>query len=205
MNKTLLETYNEIASDFYEDHKNDHWSNLRVQTFASYFKPGAKIMDIGCGPGIKSDVLLAKGLDVYGTDFSLEMIRIARENYPHGRFDVLDINNVAGLQETFDGILAFAVLLHLPKTTTAGIVKDLVSKLNPSGFLMVAVKTQRPNEKDEVIVTEDDYGYAYERFFSFYKHEEMRSYLTEAGLEICHHERFPPAEKSWSIFIGRNL
>jgi hypothetical protein len=68
---------------------------------------------------------------------------------------------------------------------------------------MVAVKTLGADRVGEKVVTEDDYGYSYERFFSFYTGDEMRGYLRDAGLLVCYDERFPPTGKSWTILIAQ--
>lgn len=203
MSDELRTTYDKIANDFHEDHKNDKWSHIRVQLFATYFNPGDSVLDIGCGTGIKSRILADEGLAVHGTDFSPGMVATAREHYPNVRFDVLDIKDVGSMPDQYDGILAFAVLLHLPKAETPGVVRDLVDRLKPGGKLMVAVKTVGPNGAGEAVVTEDDYGYEYSRFFSFYTSAEMRGFMENAGLSICYDEAFPPTGKAWSVLIGR--
>lgn len=199
----LKETYDKIATNFHADHLRDYWSVLRVRTFATYFPKGAKILDVGCGTGIKSQILRDEGMDVYGVDFSPGMIEVARANAPDIRFDVLDIHDVHRLPDQYDGILAFAVLLHLPKSKTANVVRDLADRLKPGGCAMIAVKTTGDRPGDEQVITENDYGFEYSRFFSFYTPDEMRRHVTDAGLSICSDEIFPPTGKSWSIMVAR--
>src|SRR5262245_33072496 len=44
------------------------------------------VVDLGCGGGILSEIMAAVGFDVLGIDISEEMIALARERVPRGRF-----------------------------------------------------------------------------------------------------------------------
>jgi 2-polyprenyl-3-methyl-5-hydroxy-6-metoxy-1,4-benzoquinol methylase len=50
--------------------------------------PGARVGDIGCGPGRITTHLHALNLDVFGVDLSPRMVAVARNAYPHISFDV---------------------------------------------------------------------------------------------------------------------
>lgn len=205
MTENLLDTYNKIANDFYEDHKNSDWQWVRAKLFATYFPVGAQILDVGCGPGIKSKVLLESGMQVHGIDFSENMITLARQNCPQGTFEVCDVRNIAQVQSLFDGVFAFAVLLHFPKTEARKIVTDMVQKLKPGGYIFLAVKARREGGPEEEVKTESDYGYDYQRFFSYYTLEEIIDYLKAAGTSIVYQEAYAPEfrpGRDWHLVIG---
>ena len=44
--------------------------------------PGKKILDIGCGPGVFTARSAQAGADVIGVDFSEQMIRVAKDQFP---------------------------------------------------------------------------------------------------------------------------
>jgi hypothetical protein len=75
----------------------------------------------------------------------------------------------------------------------------MVSRLVPRGLLYIAVKAQRPGNPEEEIVTENDYGYDYERFFSYYTLDEMRAHLERLGLSFVHAE----VSQDWMQIIAR--
>ena len=52
------------------------------------------------------------------------------------------------------------------------------------GYLYLAVKEIRPGKKDEKVEIEDDYGYIYKRFFSYYYMEELESLLKNCKMKI---------------------
>lgn len=101
-------------------------------------------IDIGCGPGNSTEVLLARfpGAAVRGIDSSPDMLQAARKRLPDVRFEQRDI---AGWDEAgpFDVILANAVLHWLPDH--AHLFPALVDKLAPGGSLAV----QMPDNLDE--------------------------------------------------------
>jgi 2-polyprenyl-3-methyl-5-hydroxy-6-metoxy-1,4-benzoquinol methylase len=199
----LKSTYDRIAEDWHRDHLKDDWWIEGTDAFASFLKPGATILDVGCGAGLKSHYLMQKGFKVTGIDFSEKMIELAKREVPAGTFYVMDMNDMNHLPGTFDAVFAQAVLLHVPKEKIRGVVRSLAEKINDGGYLYVAVKRQRENEPDESILVENDYGYAYERFFSYFTMVEMESYLKNLGLEICYENNDANGKKTWIQIIGK--
>lgn len=199
----LKATYNRIAEDWFGDHHGDTWWIEGTDKFISFLKPGSLVLDVGCGAGVKSQYLLDKGLKVVGIDFSEKMIEIAKREVPSATFHVADIKNLSGLQESFDGILAQAVLLHIPKIEADGVVKGLRDKLHNGGYLYIAVKEKRESGKEEEILKENDYGYEYERFFSYFTLPEIKSYIADAGMEMCYENVALSGHTNWIQVICR--
>ena len=165
----LKSTYNRIASDWSKDHQEDTWWVEGTNKFVSLLKSGNLVLDVGCGAGVKSEYLINKGLKVVGIDFSEKMIEIAKQRMPDNKFLAVDILEPIKIKEQFDGIFAQAVLLHIPKKDIKRVISNLVSILKPKGYLYIAVKGLKDGQEEEKIIKENDYGYEYERFFSFYE------------------------------------
>ena len=203
MNQDLKATYNRIAADWFKDHNQDTWWIEGTDSFISLLQPGASVLDVGCGGGVKSKYLLEKGLQVTGIDFSENMIKIAKDFVPAAKFSVADITKPLDFPELFDGIFAQAVLLHIPKKEIGGVLKNVIKVLKPEGYLYVAVKSPNPGQKEEEIVKENDYGYEYERFFSFYTLEEMLDHLKECGMTIVHDQVNRTGHTDWVQIIAK--
>jgi len=90
------------------------------------WKPGDRVLDVGCGPGrVTMEVLLPRlpadfGLLV-GADISAEMVEYATETYTHSKlrftqFDLAkDIGKTSQLQpSSFDKIFSFNCLHFIP-------------------------------------------------------------------------------------------
>lgn len=206
-NNNLKNTYNKIAEDWHKDHEKDDWWQEGTDKFISYFNKGDSILDVGCAGGVKSKYLINKGLKVSGIDFSEKLIEIAKKEVPSGDFSVMDINDIDKLKKKFDGIFIQAVLLHIPKEKVEGVLKKIVEKLNLGGYLYVAVKEKREGGVEEEIKKENDYGYEYERFFSYFSLDEVKTYFKNVGVKMIYEKEEPPSratrKTNWIQGIGK--
>lgn len=82
----LKETYNRIAEDWATDHAADTWWIEGTDKFCSFLEPGASVMDVGCGAGLKTKFLSDRGFQARGSDFAPKMIEAAKRKYPGLRF-----------------------------------------------------------------------------------------------------------------------
>ncbi len=198
----LKETYNRIAEDWHRDHQKDDWWVEGTDAFIALLGAGKSVLDVGCGAGVKSHYLASKGCQVTGIDLSESMIAIAKREVSEADFRVLDMREVGVLEDLYDGVFAQASLLHIPKAEAPDVIKALAAKLKPHGAIYIAVKEQRANNPSEEVVTENDYGYEYSRFFSYYTLEEIESYCREAGLTPVQNA-LPQGAAKWVQVIAR--
>lgn len=199
----IKETYDFIAEDWHKDHQSDDWWQEGTDEFAKLLPTGGAVLDVGCGSGVKSQYLLDKGLRVTGTDISEGMIVIAKREVPEAEFFVSDMRDLDTHAEKYDGILAQASLLHIPKNEAGEVVKKLASLLNPGGVLYIAVKSKREGGVDEEVKEENDYGYSYKRFFSYFTVSEIEGYMKDAGLNIITSASNPSGNTDWIQVIGQ--
>ncbi len=199
----LKETYNRIAEDWVLDHNDDDWWQAGTDHFLSLLTKKANVLDVGCGGGIKTKYISEKGHCVLGIDFSEKMIEIARRENPEVEFAVIDMYDMDKIEETFDGIFAQAALLHIPKTRALEVLTKMKDKLNEDGLLYLAVKGIREDGTEEDIVRQNDYGYEYERFFSYFKLEELKAYFDQLGLLVIREEDKKSNKTNWIQIIGK--
>jgi SAM-dependent methyltransferase len=105
----------------------------------------AKILDLGCGNGLLARVLAEGGFQgsYTGLDFSSQLLETARQNVPKSCpfiFIQADLSTIDWdadfVDETFDHILAFATLHHLPgNSIRQRLVHDLHAHLVGGGYL----------------------------------------------------------------------
>ncbi len=201
----LKTTYNQIAEDWHQDHFQDNWWAGGVDRFVKLVGVGGLVLDVGCGAGLLSKYLVAKGLSIIGIDFSESMIKIARQEVPAWTFSVMDLNDVGALNYIFDGIFAQAVLLHIPKREVGKKLAELVKKLKDGGYCYAAVKEKRADGPEEEVRREEDYGYPYERFFSYFTLGEMQGYMKNVGLEIVYENVASHGSTRWIQIIGKKV
>jgi SAM-dependent methyltransferase len=102
-------------------------------------EPGAKVLDLACGPGDYADVLSQAGYQVTGIDSSLEMIRWARSRN-QGDFHHLGFTEIDQLDDIFQ--CAYCIgnsLSYLPNEDLPPFLKDLSQRLQPQGYFVLQV------------------------------------------------------------------
>lgn len=176
----LKQTYETIADDYYSDHVDDAWDDDFIEIFSQLVGKDAHVLDLGCGPGIEIKKLTGKGLKPYGFDLSKKFLEIAQRENPTVEFTQGDMRHLPYADVQFDGVFAKASLLHIPKRDIKTVIDEISRVLKPNGVLHVAVK-QGDTEKKE---TEDDYGYEYTRFFSYWSPDEFKDFITASGYSL---------------------
>ncbi|WP_339039338.1 class I SAM-dependent methyltransferase [Bradyrhizobium symbiodeficiens] len=122
--------------------------STRLRGFLALLPPGGAILELGCGAGNHSAVMLAEGFSVRATDGSPEMAEIASQRLGHPveamRFDQLEAH------EAYDGVWASACLLHVPRGELAGILARIHLALKPSGVFYASYKMGESDGRDSL-------------------------------------------------------
>jgi ubiquinone/menaquinone biosynthesis C-methylase UbiE len=77
-------------------------------------KPGARVIDLGCGSGTFTALLTRAGYDCVGLDISAKLLEVGRRKHPRIAFVAGDIEHLPFPAESFDGALLSGVLHHFP-------------------------------------------------------------------------------------------
>ncbi|MEO5821005.1 MAG: class I SAM-dependent methyltransferase, partial [Vicinamibacteraceae bacterium] len=103
---------------------------------------GATILDAGCGSCAKSELLAARGLQVVGTDFSAEALKLAEETVKaRGFADRItlrqgDLTQLPFTDGEFPYVICWGVLMHVPEVGKA--LSELARVLAPGGQLVLS-------------------------------------------------------------------
>jgi SAM-dependent methyltransferase len=98
-------------------------------------RTGAAI-DVGCGSsGRIIALLLARGFEVEGLDFSGEMLALARPKHPDVLFHHADICTWE-FPRRYDFISAWQSIWHVPLAQQPAVLEKLCAALNPGGVLI---------------------------------------------------------------------
>ena len=134
----MTETYyNDNFKEFTGSTLNLDLSEL-YSRYIKYLKHGARILDMGCGPG--RDLLFFKqnGFSVSGIDNAGKFVNFARE-YSGCSVSLMDFREVS-FSEEFEGIWACASLLHLNKDELQNVLERSVKALKPEGVFYMSFK-----------------------------------------------------------------
>ncbi len=194
---SLRDTYNRIAKDYVVDHGKDTWDNDYIKYLAEALSKNSKVLDLGCGPGFDTAKLLKKGLIVEGFDLSDDLLEIARRLNTKTTFTQGDMRKLPYDNDSFDGVFAKASLLHIPKRDISKVLSEISRVLKPNGYVHIAVK----GGEGEGTLIEDDYGYEYRRFFSYWKMEDFIKELEEQKFYLVRSEIWRKTELSYTIWV----
>lgn len=163
----------ESTLQFYRDNAEAYagWAkapSTRLRGFLALLPPGAAILELGCGAGNHSAVMLAEGFSVRATDGSPEMAEIASRRLGHPveamLFDELDAH------QAYDGVWASACLLHAPRDELAGILGRIHRALKPSGVFYASYKMGESDGRDSL-----------GRYYSYVSPEWLEATYASAG------------------------
>jgi ubiquinone/menaquinone biosynthesis C-methylase UbiE len=199
----LRETYDHMAKDWTSSPWDEGWWSGAITSLTQFLPKGARILDAGCGGGAVVRELWKQGFAAEGFDFSQKMLEIARQRVPQAKFVVADIYDLSGFEDgVYDAIVLQAVLLHIPKKDCSEILRNLVAKLRPGGYLLVAVKQVKLDRPEETIEKDNYFGYEIERFFSYFTMPELQGYLKDQGLKIVFENVETMGPTHWLQLIG---
>ena|SRR2546426_11297289 len=105
------------------------WLNL----VHDYVKPGAHVLDVGCGAGIPLTRALSETFDVTGVDISARQIELARNNVPAARFIHGDVTKLNFSPASFHAVVGWYSLFHIPRDEQVALFRSVGQWLHPGG------------------------------------------------------------------------
>jgi len=126
--------YEAIASEYMRRREQSGIGITTVQTWARSLKPGAAILDLGCGHGLPiSAALMDEGFVVYGVDASPSLTAAFRSRCPHAHVvcEAVEDSNFFGRK--FDAVLAVGLMFLLPADRQGKFIARVAQTLNSGG------------------------------------------------------------------------
>lgn len=148
-------------------------------------QPPAKILDLGCGTGRPiSEFLLRRGFRVTGVDQAEELLFLARQRYPEGRWLQSSMESFES-DEDYDGAVIWDSLFHLPREHQESVLQKVVDSLRPGAKLMLTV-----GGSDHPAFTDTMYGHTF--FYDSFTPEQTVLILRNLGTSIEHADFINP-------------
>lgn len=173
-----IQAYNKNADRYAEKFMEFKPYHKQMNLFErNFMEQGATVLDLGCGPGNNSKIILRKdpSYKVTGTDLSASVVELARANVPEATFLVQDIREIDTNQQ-YDVILAAFCIVHLTDNETIDLLRKIPHMLRNNGSLYLSFMEGKMPGFEKTSFSEDKI------FFNYYNRNEIIELLAENGI-----------------------
>jgi len=163
-----------------------------LASFTEYLKPGAQVLDIGCGSGRDILWLSRKGFQAAGFEASAGLAALARQNTNctviEGDFEFYDFSVLQ-----FDAILMSGALVHLPRKRVAPAMKNILQALKnaPDATAYLSVKEGKGSFSD-----------SHRRTFYLWQDPDIREVCRRNGLRVVDFSRSSSVLGTGEAWLG---
>lgn len=188
--------YDLIAAQWIEERKILERETPYFEHFMALAPRGARLLDLGCGAGVVSRVLLDRGFCVTGVDASTAQLRAAAASCPEAQFITADIATVE-LTGRFQGLVAWDSLFHIPRSAHQRIFRKMHAWLDADAPMLLSLGG-----------TEDEFTapmYGVDFFYSSYAPETSLKLLEESGFNIVRAEIDDPSSRGHFAILCRKI
>jgi SAM-dependent methyltransferase len=146
-------------------------ADQRLTQFMALLPAGARVLDLGCGPGTASALMRAAGFHPDPVDASPEMVGLANQQHDIGaRLGTFD--DIAE-EAAYDGVWANFSLLHAQRVDLPRHLAAIARSLCAGGILHLGMKTGTGSQRDRL-----------GRFYTFVTVPELHALVTAAGFTV---------------------
>ncbi|MBW2996591.1 methyltransferase domain-containing protein [Candidatus Woesearchaeota archaeon] len=177
--KITVKSYDENVEEYIRRVGKSHPYD-ESKKFLSLMEKGDLILDVGCGPGRDARIFIDKGFRVMGIDLSKKMIATAKKRVKEAEFKVMDVKKLDFEDNSFDGLWAHAIYIHLPKKNLLKALKEAYRVLKDDGIFFLSVKQ---GKEGEVFKPDVRYKGAM-KFWSYFNEKEIVDFVKKAGFTV---------------------
>jgi len=141
----------------------------------------AEVLDIGIGGGRPVAEVLSRRASITGVDISPVQIAEARKVLPEARLITGDIVAQNFDDASFDAIVSFYTLIHVPRDEHEPLLRRIARWLRPRGYLLITV-----GRTDTPVYTEPNF-FGVTMFWSHFETAWYVTALERLGFEILQH------------------
>ena len=124
-------------------------ANVQFLEGTGLFNENIKILEIGCGAGRLTNYLTQKRFNTVGIDISSTLITEGCIHYPDAIIFIASGGDMPIKDFTFDIVLSFDVLEHIPDVDTH--INEVRRILKPGGFYLLQTPNKLTNVPFEII------------------------------------------------------
>lgn len=183
--RTVESGYDLMAEQYLSTKSGDDpLSQEALGDLASLLPPAAAVLDLGCGAGVPATRWLAeRGFAVTGVDVSARQLVLARTHVPEATFIKADMAEIGFEPGTFDAVVAFHSIIHVPRTEHFALLGRVHRWLRPNGAFLATMTITDYEGRDE-----DWEGWGAPMVWSHYDADTNLAMLRDAGFKILYAE-----------------
>lgn len=157
-------TWDKIAKLYHEQFMDLEYYNESYDLFCNLIKnKQQQILELACGPGNISKHILKQlpNAELTAVDVSENMISLAKINNPGATFLKLDIRNINGIKQKFDGIIGGFCIPYISTTEVEQLIQNCNNLLKKNGILYLSFVEGDPSKSGFQKGTSGDRSYFY--------------------------------------------
>lgn len=167
-----------------------------VAELAGLLRPGARVVDLGCGAGIPATRKLTDhGLQVIGVDFSAVQLRRAQQLVPGASLIRADMTALHLRPASADAVVSFYALIHVPVADQQVLFPRIRDWLQPGGYFLAIVGATRWRGTEHYLGAD-----------MFWDHADTDTYLRwlrEARLTPLWHRYIPQGHSGHTLVLAQ--
>ena len=175
--KALVQQGYDDCAQAYEEMR-QHEEAPELDMLIPHLSDGACVLDIGCGAGVPVAKCLIERFQVTGVDISAEQIKRAKANVPAAQFIQADIMDMDFPKASFDAIVSFYAIFHLPRAEHPALLRKIHGWLKSGGYFLATLSSD-----PESSYTEEDF-FGVRMYWSNLELDKYHALLKEIGFEI---------------------
>jgi ubiquinone/menaquinone biosynthesis C-methylase UbiE len=177
IDKIVREGYDRIAKKYLEKRHTNLPEMKLLPQFVKEIPKGGKVLDIGCGAGVPFTKYLAERFNVIGVDISKQQIALASQLVPNATFYQKDMKTLDFPDNSFDGILSYYAIFHVPRNDHLMIFENIFRMLKKTGVALLCLGTETDTGSYSNFLGE-------KMFFSSLDYDTNLQYLEQTGFVI---------------------
>lgn len=143
-------------------------------------RPGARILDVGCGTGVPIARELADlGHEVVGVDLSMVQLVLAKSHVPRLRGVAAEMTELPIGTGAFDALVSFYAVIHVPRDDHGAVFREFRRVLRTEGSALLCIGTDdNPEDHDT------DSWLGTPMYWSHFDAETTTAIITGAGWRV---------------------
>lgn len=211
-NKKTLEVYKDKAKMYLDNSvEHDRINLIRAKekrekievlikdSFSSLPKQG-KVFEIGSGDGTNAKFIQNLGYDITASDTADDFINVIRnKGLETVKFNALE----DGFVDKYNGIFCWRVFVHFTTEDVKKTINKVYNALEYNGiFIFNAINREIKSVDDEWIDFEGEYHMGAERYYKYFRKEELDDIIKQTKFEIKDfHKEGGENNNKWLVYV----